>query len=268
MLKRVYDSLDAVPEALREHYKEGDDGKYHLQVEGMVAKERVDEFRENNVALRQQTETLQGQLKAFGDVTPERVKELETLDRKVKDKELYDKDGIEAVVSERTAEMQRQHEAQVGNVKSELEKATEAAEAHRRRLHQHVISSNVSRAAMKAGVRKEAIADAQLLAQQNWTVNEQERPVMANEKGEVVYGKDGVSPLTVEEWFDKQREERPHWFEASSGGGSTGGGRTSAGSANPWQKASWNLTQQGQIYKADPDKARRLAAEAGRPLTS
>ena len=47
-LKSVYETVDAVPEALREHYAEKD-GKFHLAADGMVAKERLDEFRERNI---------------------------------------------------------------------------------------------------------------------------------------------------------------------------------------------------------------------------
>jgi hypothetical protein len=32
---------------------------------------------------------------------------------------------------------------------------------------------------------------------------------------------------------------------------------------NPWSRASWNITQQGLTYQADPDRADRLAREAG-----
>lgn len=35
---------------------------------------------------------------------------------------------------------------------------------------------------------------------------------------------------------------------------------------NPWTKEHWNLTEQGRIYREDPEKAKRLAAEAGHKL--
>jgi hypothetical protein len=31
---------------------------------------------------------------------------------------------------------------------------------------------------------------------------------------------------------------------------------------NPWKKKTWNMTKQGEIFKADPEKAARLKAEA------
>ena len=36
---------------------------------------------------------------------------------------------------------------------------------------------------------------------------------------------------------------------------------------NPWKKETFNLTEQGQIYKRDPALAERLAKEAGKKLS-
>lgn len=41
------------------------------------------------------------------------------------------------------------------------------------------------------------------------------------------------------------------------------GGGANPGAANPWAKDTFNLTQQGQILKNNPDHARRLMAQAG-----
>ena len=58
-----------------------------------------------------------------------------------------------------------------------------------------------------------------------------------------------------------------HHFAATNraGMGVAGSARTSAlpGQSNPWQKDSWNVTQQMLLLSQDPDKARLLKAEAG-----
>jgi hypothetical protein len=58
-----------------------------------------------------------------------------------------------------------------------------------------------------------------------------------------------------------------HHFAATNraGMGVAGSARTSAlpGQSNPWQKDSWNVTQQMVLLSQDPDKARLLKAEAG-----
>ena len=51
MLKFRLPDLAGIPREVAEHYAPADDGSYVLRVEGMVAKARVDEFRDNNIKL-------------------------------------------------------------------------------------------------------------------------------------------------------------------------------------------------------------------------
>lgn len=50
---------------------------------------------------------------------------------------------------------------------------------------------------------------------------------------------------------------------ATGGGAGGGGGGGGGGTVNPWKKETFNLTKQGEIYEADPARAKALAAEAG-----
>ena len=59
-LKHKIAQLDDVPESLRPLYSEGDDGAFYLQVEGLVPKSKLDEFRNNNVQLMQKLQALEG----------------------------------------------------------------------------------------------------------------------------------------------------------------------------------------------------------------
>ena len=61
-LQATVTEIDSVPEALRSAYVEKD-GTYHLDVDGMVDKAKLDDFRSNNVKLLKDIETLQGKYK-------------------------------------------------------------------------------------------------------------------------------------------------------------------------------------------------------------
>lgn len=50
---------------------------------------------------------------------------------------------------------------------------------------------------------------------------------------------------------------------AAGGGANGGGGNGKGGDKNPWSKEHFSLTEQGKIYKADPNRARELARAAG-----
>ena len=81
----------------------------------------------------------------------------------------------------------------------------------------------------------------------------------------VRYGKDGVTPMTLEEWVDAQVSDAPHLFESNAGGGAAGNASGGSGNRpvkNPFRKETWNLTEQMKLQKSDPGLAARLKAAA------
>lgn len=50
---------------------------------------------------------------------------------------------------------------------------------------------------------------------------------------------------------------------ANSGGSAEGGVRDSGSTINPFKKETWNLSEQGRLFREDPDKYKRLKAQAG-----
>ena len=81
-----------------------------------------------------------------------------------------------------------------------------------------------------------------------------------------MFGRDGVTPLTFDEWVTRQVVEAPHLFESSAGGGAVGNGSGGVGNKtpvrNPFKKETWNLTEQMRMQKTDPQQAARLKAAA------
>jgi hypothetical protein len=85
----------------------------------------------------------------------------------------------------------------------------------------------------------------------------------------VRYGRDGLTPMTLEEWVDTQVSEAPHLFESNAGGGAAGnasgggaGSRPQGLQKNPYKRETWNLTEQMRLQKSDPQLAARLKAAA------
>lgn len=77
------------------------------------------------------------------------------------------------------------------------------------------------------------------------------------------FDKDG-SPVGVDDVVKPLKESSPHLFKAE---GQTGGYKPNGGenppAINPWKKDSFNLTEQGRIYKENPTQAKEMAAAAG-----
>ena len=78
-----------------------------------------------------------------------------------------------------------------------------------------------------------------------------------------VFDKDGA-PIGLEDVLKPMRESSPHLFKAVGGAGGynpAGGGNPPA--SNPFAKETFNLTEQGRLFKQNPEQARQMAAAAG-----
>lgn len=104
------------------------------------------------------------------------------------------------------------------------------------------ISSAIKEQARQAGVVDSAVYDAMLHAERLFELKD--GLVQARE----LIGKDN-QPLTAGEWFEQMRSKAPHWFPAS-----TGGGTTNARSAG--NKSFNEMTEQERIALLRSDPAR------------
>lgn len=78
--------------------------------------------------------------------------------------------------------------------------------------------------------------------------------------------KDGIDPVA---WLYDVAPKKPHWFPPAEGGGSKGPGNGGGSYPNnPWSKGHWNKTEQGAIYKENPQRAEQMAKAAGSSITA
>lgn len=206
-LKFRIDKLEDAPEAARSLYVEKD-GKFELPIEGVVTKDKLDEFRNNNIELKNQLSDL---TKKFEGVDPELFKTLSAEHQKLKDKKMIDAGKIEELLNERTAAMRADYDKklkaqadELGITKTQLEKM--------------LIDNALQTEAAKAGVRPAAMEDVLLRGRQRFKLKDgTATPTMPD--GKVVYGKDGVTPQSMAEWLADLAPTAPHLFESSQGGG-------------------------------------------------
>lgn len=127
---------------------------------------------------------------------------------------------VDEVFSRRTDRMKQDYDKQFQAKDGELKRYQQANQ----KLSQRALSDAVAKAAVKAGALHTALDDIVLRAQHSgWGVNE-DGEVIARKGDEVLYGKDGKTPLTAEEWADSLREVAPHLFQQPSGTGAPGSG--------------------------------------------
>ena len=206
MLKFKISKLEDVEEAFRGLYEKHTDGAYYLSVDGAVSKDKLDEFRTNNVDLLKK-------LEAFKDVDPAKISDLLENERKIAEKKLIDAGDIEGLVNQRVASMKQAHQV-------ELDKLTKDLSTSNRQLEVLVIDNAVREQATKLGVAPTAVDDVLLRAKTVFKV-ENGLPVAKDATGNTIYGTDGQTSMGIGDWIGGLKTGAPHLFGQSSGSGSS-----------------------------------------------
>lgn len=233
-----FESLDKVPEGLREYAKE-DGGKVVVKVVPAV---KLDEFRTNNINLAKERDSYKANLEKVlpvlgGDVGKfdefqAELQALREVNQKVKDGKLTAKDDIDAEVGRRVASMKSDFERQLTEKAQEVgawkTKASEADQKYRRSVVDRMVTDAVLNE--KSGADPRALQDI-LSRSYGVFVVKDDGKIEARDGEAVIYGADGATPMTPLEWLGKLKSEAPYFFKNSSGGGAAGnqGGNTIAG---------------------------------------
>ena len=275
MLKVIYDTKEEIPEGFDALYTEKN-GKWELTgVTGVKTQGDVDRVTE---ALRKEKadhKIVKDALKGYEGVDVEVYHTLTTeLEETKAQLDAVKKDGtidetkLEPIIQARVKQQIAPVERDLVSAKKQLElakAATAAKEAETVELKATIITGNVERtirdAAVKALVIPQAVSDVVMRGSHIFELHDDGRLITKDGHG--------VTPgLTPAEWLKDEMERSPYWWPASIGGGSgplsKGGGTGYHGANNPWSKAGWNLTAQGQLVKKLGDvKAGEIAAMVG-----
>lgn len=224
-LQLVVDSIDSVPEALRDQYKEAN-GKFRLDLDGYEdpagLKTALQKERDNAKAFEKQYKDLSRQFEGFD---MEAVKGLLTKAAQDEETKLIAEGKLDEVISKRSERFRADMDKQLKAKDDEINRHLEA----NKKLSSRALSDAVVRAATKAGALPEALEDiARRARESGWRTNV-DGDVVALNGEDPILGKDGKSPLTMEEWAESLRDSASYFFPRAqgtnapgSGGGATG----------------------------------------------
>jgi hypothetical protein len=152
--------------------------------------------------LRRDAEKTMTELKVkFEGVDPEEFHKLRDRVKGLDDSEIYDKQGIEALVTRRTDAMKAEHERQVQSKDREIAQLRGQATEADRKWRQDRIKTALVSAVSGSGVDKDAIPDGVTRGLQVFNDLDEEGLPVAKNGDAVVYGKDGINPLRPDEWI-------------------------------------------------------------------
>jgi hypothetical protein len=221
-LKQLYAAQGEIPEAFRDQYAEVE-GQWLLQTEPSINDiPKLQSALTQERTLRRETEKQLVEFKTkYEGIDPEEHHRLQDRVKGLDDAEVYDKSGIEALVTRRTDAMKADHERQMGSLKRENDQLKGTAADYERRWRQDRIKTALLDAVTKNGVYEKAVDDAVQRGLSVFTDLDEKGNVVARNGDDTVYGKDGVNPLSPGEWITtlKASGQAPHLWPASSGGG-------------------------------------------------
>jgi hypothetical protein len=233
------------------------DGAFFLDVEGAVEKAKLDELRNTSAAALKERDELK---QRFEGIDPDQVRALLAERQKADDDKNVKAGEVEKVI-----------EGRIKGIKADLEKQVAALTGERDALTSRLtaiqIDQGVVTAATKRGLRATALTDITARARAVFKLVNGVPAAFEGDGKSVRYGRDGLTPMTLDEWVDTQVADAPHLFESNAGGGAagnaSGGSSKSHGLAkNPFKRETWNLTEQMRLLKSDPNLAARLKAAA------
>lgn len=255
-LQIIVETLDDVDEKYHDLYTEKD-GKFELTgVEGMKTKADVDRLQTALTKERAEHKNLKERVKLLGDRKIEdviqeldRIPELEATAKGDKNVD----ELVEAKLRAKIVPVERERDKYAKELEEAKATIGNYESASRvRKIHDSIRSA----VGKQQGFQKSAIEDAVTLG---------ERLFEVLDDGSVVTKDNvGVTPgISAEDWLADRKNDKPHWWGTSQGGGAAGSRGAGATGDNPWTNGGWNLTKQGQIIREDPKRAEQLARAAG-----
>jgi hypothetical protein len=225
VLKQSYDTQTEIPAGLHEHYAEKD-GKWLVQTDPPVdlALEVKNALTQERTLRRDVEKSLTDLKVKFEGVDPDEYHKLQDRVKGLDDAEVYDKSGIEALVTRRTDAMKAEHERQVQAKDREITQLRGQATESERKWRQDRIKTALISAVSGSGVEKDAVPDGVTRGLAVFNDLDEEGLPVAKKGDEVVYGKDGINPLRPDEWIStlKTSGTARHLWPPSSGGGAPG----------------------------------------------
>lgn len=186
-------------------------------------------LRENKDAILTEKRETKAELDAlrttWGDLDPEMVKAV--MSRMANDEEtrLIGEGKVDEVIDRRTSKMRADFDNKVEALAKKLGESELMSQGLTAKISELIVGRGVRDAALKLGVQPAALEDIEMRARGTFSVSDTFEIEARDADDAIIIGKDGKGNLQPSEWLEGMRENSPHWWPPSNGGGA-GGART------------------------------------------
>lgn len=156
---------------------------------------------------------------------------------------------VDEVLDKRTERMRADVDKQIKAANERADKA----EAFSSKFRDRVLGDAIRGAAAKAGALAEASDDLILRAKGAFQLNDEGEAVAVDANGDVLFGKDGKTPLTPLEWAESLKETAPHLFPRAEGTGA--GGHKQGGGGGSLKRSEMTSTDKAAYIRKHGQQA-------------
>ncbi|WP_315360821.1 hypothetical protein [Neisseria bacilliformis] len=171
---------------------------------------------------------LKEQLAKFDGIDPEQVRAILKNFADGEEARLIAEGKIDEVLAKRTDKLKGEHQKQLQGRDEQIGTLS----ARVRRLSDLAVGGALAAAAGAKGALPESMEAVKALAKGVFVTDDEGNVVALDGDGDVVFGKDGKSPLQIDEWMDGLKERMPNLFAQPKGAGANGSGTQRGASGN------------------------------------
>ena len=223
-LKAVIASVDDLDESVQGLYARQGDGTYALNVEGslpgFVEKGRVDEFREANIKLTEETKKAADALSKFDGVDVDKYRAWEQSEADLERKNLIEAGQVEELIAVELAKGTDPLKKQIKALESGIKERDDMLS--RKALDEEILKA-ANAANARPGAEEFLVAKAK---EQGWTTLEGKAVQMDGGGTPVFSDANPGHQKSISEWVEDQTLNFDWAFASSSGGGATGSSTT------------------------------------------
>jgi hypothetical protein len=191
---------------------------------------KKDELLGEKKKLQDQLKQMQESMKQFEGVDLTALMEMKNNLEKSEEAKLWAEGKGEEVFARRTEKLQKDLNSRIEALSLELEKERGEKKTLSETKKRLLIDGQVREAALKAGVRPDAMDYVLRLAHDVYDEDPETGDIVPRDRdGELILGKDAKNPQPISEWVDELRTKAEFVFPSSTGGGASGGGRGGKG---------------------------------------
>lgn len=211
-------AFESLPDARKTDYKKKDDGKFHLDIEGVVPREKLEEFRSSNVGLKEQIEKLTKDVQAFEGIDPAVYKQFMDKFKTDEEKKLIKDGNIDEVVKLRTEAIRKDFSDQLAAKEKVITKLTDDTKKATGDKDTYIVENELRKAVDATGRGfQPGVADLLKDRVLKEFIHKEGKVVRVKPDGSLVYGKSG-DPEGISEFVSSYAKEHPYLVIPSSGG--------------------------------------------------